>query len=106
MVKVARAFVAAAASAAASSDNPGALLSVLFPASASATAQIYALGILQYPGFYTADGTKDALDPVGNDRQLAGLIEGAQLALYPGAGHGFWFQDESGFVTRVEAFLG
>lgn len=53
-----------------------------------------------------ADGTEDALDPVSNDRQLATLIKGAQLVLYPGAGHAFWFQDERGFVARLGAFLG
>lgn len=52
-----------------------------------------------------ADGTEDALGPVSNDRQLAGLVKGAQLALYPGAGHAFWFQDEGAFVPRVERFL-
>ena len=53
-----------------------------------------------------ADGTEDALDPVSNDRQLAGVIHGAQLVLYPGAGHAFLFQDQSEFVPRLEAFLG
>jgi pimeloyl-ACP methyl ester carboxylesterase len=53
-----------------------------------------------------ADGTEDALDPVSNDRQLAGLFKEAQLALYPGAGHAFWSQDERGFVARLGAFLG
>jgi pimeloyl-ACP methyl ester carboxylesterase len=132
----------AVSSAAASSDNPEAVLSVLFPPSASATARLYALSILRYPELYTvppnvkaaqvsaidrwfvgsdatgqevgslrvptlvADGTQDALDPVSNDRQLAGLIKGAQLALYPGAGHAFWFQDEPSFVSRLGAFLG
>jgi pimeloyl-ACP methyl ester carboxylesterase len=52
-----------------------------------------------------ADGTLDALDPVANDRLLANIINGAQLALYPGAGHAFLFQDENQFVPRVEAFL-
>ncbi len=133
---------AAVAAAAASSDDPGAVLSVLFPASASAAAQRYALSVLRYPGFYTvppklkaaqgtaidqwfagtgaagrevasvkvptlvADGMEDVLDPVSNDRQLAGLIKRAQLALYPGAGHAFWFQDERGFVARLGTFLG
>ncbi len=53
-----------------------------------------------------ADGTEDALDPVSNDRQLAGVIHGAQLVLYPGAGHAFLFQDQSEFVPRLESFLG
>ncbi|HXW81110.1 MAG TPA: alpha/beta hydrolase [Acidimicrobiales bacterium] len=53
-----------------------------------------------------ADGTLDALDPVANDRQLAGMIHGARLVLYAGAGHAFLFQDANQFVPRVEAFLG
>ena len=52
-----------------------------------------------------ADGTADALDPVANDRQLAALIPGAQLVLYPGAGHAFLFQDQAAFVPRLEQFL-
>ncbi len=132
----------AAASAAASSDDPKAVLSVLFPPNEIAAARLYGLSILRYPEFYAvpptvkaaqvsaidrwfvgsdatgqqvgslkvptlvADGTQDALDPVSNDRQLAGLIKGAQLALYSGAGHAFWFQDEPSFVARLGAFLG
>ena len=53
-----------------------------------------------------ADGTIDALDPVANDHLLASTISGAQLVLYPGAGHGFLFQDAASFVPRVESFLG
>jgi pimeloyl-ACP methyl ester carboxylesterase len=52
-----------------------------------------------------ADGTDDALDPVRNDRMLASLIPKAQLALYPGAGHAFWFQDQARFVPRIDRFL-
>ncbi len=63
------------------------------------------VGSLKVPTL-VADGSEDALDPVGNDKQLAGLIKGAQLALYSGAGHAFWFQDESEFVARVGTFLG
>jgi pimeloyl-ACP methyl ester carboxylesterase len=53
-----------------------------------------------------ADGTEDALDPVSNANQLAGLIKGAQLTLYPGAGHAFWFQDEVSFLARLGTFFG
>jgi pimeloyl-ACP methyl ester carboxylesterase len=53
-----------------------------------------------------ADGTSDALDPVANDHQLAGLVPRAQLALYTGAGHAFWSQDQAEFVPRLESFLG
>ncbi len=53
-----------------------------------------------------ADGTEDALNPVSNDRMLARLIRGARLVLYAGAGHGFLFQDASGFVAELRSFLG
>jgi pimeloyl-ACP methyl ester carboxylesterase len=132
----------AAAQAAVNGDSPGSELSVLFPPSASAAAQLYTFSVLRYPDFYevkpkvkveqtsavdqwfagsvaagrevpsvkvptlVADGTEDALDPVSNDKQLAGLIKGAQLTLYSGAGHAFWFQDESAFLARLGAFFG
>jgi pimeloyl-ACP methyl ester carboxylesterase len=51
-----------------------------------------------------ADGKVDALDPVSNDHQLAGLIRGAHLMLYPDAGHAFLFQ-EAGFAATVDRFL-
>jgi pimeloyl-ACP methyl ester carboxylesterase len=53
-----------------------------------------------------ADGTADQLDPAVNSRTLAGLIPGARLTLFPGAGHAFLFQDQAAFVTQVESFLG
>jgi pimeloyl-ACP methyl ester carboxylesterase len=53
-----------------------------------------------------ADGTEDALNPVSNDRMLARLIHGARLVLYPGAGHGFLFQDAQSFVSEFRSFLG
>ena len=53
-----------------------------------------------------ADGTEDALNPVSNDRLLAGLIPGARLVLYPGAGHAFLFQDAGSFVSELDSFLG
>jgi pimeloyl-ACP methyl ester carboxylesterase len=62
------------------------------------------LGDLRLPTL-VADGTDDALDPVRNDRMLASLIPKAQLALYPDAGHAFWFQDEARFVPRIDRFL-
>ena len=52
-----------------------------------------------------ADGTEDALDPVANDHILAATIAGSQLALYPGAGHAFLFQDTATFVPAVETLL-
>jgi pimeloyl-ACP methyl ester carboxylesterase len=53
-----------------------------------------------------ADGTEDAVNPVSNDRMLARLIHGARLVLYPGAGHGFLFQDSPRFVAELTSFLG
>jgi pimeloyl-ACP methyl ester carboxylesterase len=53
-----------------------------------------------------ADGTVDALDPVANDHLLVAAIPGAQLVLYPDAGHAFLFQDDASFIPRIEAFLG
>jgi pimeloyl-ACP methyl ester carboxylesterase len=52
-----------------------------------------------------ADGTLDQLDPSANDRALAGLVPGAKLLLYPGAGHAFLFQDAASFLPAVERFL-
>jgi pimeloyl-ACP methyl ester carboxylesterase len=52
-----------------------------------------------------ADGTQDALDPVGNDWLLARGIPRAHLLLYPDAGHAFLFQDSAQFVPAVERFL-
>ncbi len=63
------------------------------------------LGTIRVPTL-VADGTVDALDPVANDKKLASTIPGARLALYPGAGHGFLFQDAGTFVRRLEKFLG
>ncbi|MGF7235905.1 MAG: alpha/beta fold hydrolase [Frankia sp.] len=53
-----------------------------------------------------ADGAEDVLDPMANARSLAAHIHGAQLALYPDAGHGFLFQYAAAFATRVNALLG
>ena len=47
-----------------------------------------------------------ALIGVSNDRMLARLIHGAHLVLYPGAGHGFLFQDSRMFVSVLKSFLG
>jgi pimeloyl-ACP methyl ester carboxylesterase len=52
-----------------------------------------------------ADGTVDQLNPVANDRTLAGEVPSAKLILYPGAGHAFLFQDMSTFLPAVLRFL-
>jgi pimeloyl-ACP methyl ester carboxylesterase len=62
------------------------------------------LGQVKIPTL-VADGTMDALDPVANARQLASLVPGARLLLYPGAGHAFLFQDSASFLPAVARFL-
>jgi pimeloyl-ACP methyl ester carboxylesterase len=52
------------------------------------------------------DGTADLLDPVANSHTLASLIHGARLTLYPDAGHGFLFQDQTALIPRIESFVG
>lgn len=49
------------------------------------------------------DGDEDVLSPVGNAHYLATAIPGAQLALYPDAGHAFLFQDEQQVVARINS---
>jgi pimeloyl-ACP methyl ester carboxylesterase len=53
-----------------------------------------------------ADGTRDVLDAVANDRALARLLPHSTLVLYPDAGHAFLIQEQATFVPAVEAFLG
>jgi pimeloyl-ACP methyl ester carboxylesterase len=129
------------AAAAATSADPAVVFSLLFPPDQTHAAQVYAIGILRYPGFYqapratvasqalavqhwmagqdsagtrfgqvripvlVADGTLDPLDPVANDRALAGSVPGAELILYPDAAHGFLFQDQAAFLSAVLRFL-
>jgi pimeloyl-ACP methyl ester carboxylesterase len=52
-----------------------------------------------------ADGTLDRLDPQANARRLEKLIPGAQLTLYPDAGHAFLFQDETAVIPEIDSFL-
>jgi pimeloyl-ACP methyl ester carboxylesterase len=52
-----------------------------------------------------ADGSADDLDPTANSQELHSIIKGSQLLLYPGASHGFIFQDEAKFLPALEAFL-
>jgi pimeloyl-ACP methyl ester carboxylesterase len=51
-----------------------------------------------------ADGTDDRLDTTANDHRVASFIKGAQLVLYPDAGHAFLFQDEATFASKIEKF--
>jgi pimeloyl-ACP methyl ester carboxylesterase len=52
------------------------------------------------------DGAADELDPVVNSHTLAGQIPGAEVVLYPDAGHAFLFQDEAAVVAVTGSFLG
>lgn len=61
-----------AAAAAAVSTNPQTVLSVLFPASATAAEGVYAIGILRYPGFYQAPRNAVAAQAVAVRQWLAG----------------------------------
>jgi pimeloyl-ACP methyl ester carboxylesterase len=47
----------------------------------------------------------DELIPSPNSRRLARLIPHAHLKLYPDAGHGFIFQDESSWAAMIDRFL-
>lgn len=51
------------------------------------------------------DGVDDELIPSPNSRHLARLIPHAHLKLYPDAGHGFIFQDESSWAAMIDRFL-
>lgn len=52
-----------------------------------------------------ADGAQDVILPSVNSTKLGHLIPHAKLKLYPDAGHGFLFQDESSWVPMIERFL-
>lgn len=53
-----------------------------------------------------ADGAQDVILPAGNSTKFGRLIPRARVKLYPDAGHGFLFQDESSWVKLIEQFLG
>jgi pimeloyl-ACP methyl ester carboxylesterase len=50
-------------------------------------------------------GDADAVVPLENSRLLAGKITGAELAIFPGAGHGLMYQCPDLFSERVLGFL-
>jgi pimeloyl-ACP methyl ester carboxylesterase len=52
-----------------------------------------------------ADGAEDRLDPIANSRTLTRLIHGAELRIYPDAGHAFLFQDQATLIPTIETFL-
>jgi pimeloyl-ACP methyl ester carboxylesterase len=53
-----------------------------------------------------ANGDHDIMVPSENSRDLARRIPGAELVLYPDAGHGGIFQYYDAFLTKAKAFLG
>jgi pimeloyl-ACP methyl ester carboxylesterase len=53
-----------------------------------------------------ANGDHDIMVPSDNSADLARRIPGAQLVLYPDAGHGGIFQYHDAFLTKAKAFLG
>ena len=55
---------------------------------------------------FVANGDKDLLMPVPNTWELFQKIEGARLAIYPAAGHGFINQYAETFAGNVKDFLG
>lgn len=52
-----------------------------------------------------ANGDHDIMVPSENSADLARRIPGAQLVLYPDAGHGGIFQYHDAFLTKAKAFL-
>lgn len=52
-----------------------------------------------------ANGDHDIMVPSENSVDLAGRIRGAELVLYPDAGHGGIFQYHDAFLSKARAFL-
>ena len=52
-----------------------------------------------------ANGDHDIMVPSENSQDMARRIPGADLVLYPDAGHGGIFQYHDQFLTRIRAFL-
>jgi pimeloyl-ACP methyl ester carboxylesterase len=50
-------------------------------------------------------GDSDAVVPCENSRLLAGIIPGAELVMFPGAGHGLMYQCPDRFLQTVIRFL-
>lgn len=51
------------------------------------------------------DGAEDPLNSLANNRSLAAELPHSQLHIYPDAAHGFWFQDRTDWVQRIDRFL-
>lgn len=52
-----------------------------------------------------ANGDHDIMVPSENSSDLARRIPGAELVLYPDAGHGGIFQYNDAFLTKAKVFL-
>ena len=52
-----------------------------------------------------ANGDQDRMVPSSNTHDLARRIPGAQLVIYPDAGHGGVFQNYADFVPKAQSFL-
>lgn len=52
-----------------------------------------------------ANGDQDRMVPSSNTYDLARRIPGAQLVIYPDAGHGGVFQNHADFVSKAQSFL-
>lgn len=63
------------------------------------------LGVIRVPAL-VANGDRDRMVPTSNTYDLARRIPGAELVIYPDAGHGGIFQNHADFVPRARAFLG
>ena len=62
------------------------------------------LGRIQIP-VLVANGDTDIMVPTPNSRDMAQRIPGAELVIYPDAGHGGIFQYHAQFVPKALAFL-
>lgn len=62
------------------------------------------LGSINKP-VLVANGDHDIMVPSENSADLARRIPGAELVLYPDAGHGGIFQYHDAFLTKAKAFL-
>ena len=51
------------------------------------------------------DGAEDPFNSLANSRTLAAALSHSQLHVYPDAAHGFWFQDRTDWVRRINRFL-
>lgn len=62
------------------------------------------LGRIRVP-VLVANGDNDIMVPTSNSRDMARRIPGAELVIYPDAGHGGIFQHQTVFVPKALAFL-